>query len=122
MVDDEKVVRDIAGRVLTGEGHTVETVDNAIEALRRIESRNYDLVLVDIKMPGMSGTTLYKHIKKIDESFIRRVIFITGDIIGEDTKKFLARTKVAHLEKPFDAKQLLGEVDRVLNSIKSRKL
>ncbi|MBM4446650.1 MAG: response regulator, partial [Chloroflexi bacterium] len=86
----------------------------AAEALKKIESQKYNLILADIKMPGMSGVTLYKRIQKIDKSLARRVVFITGDIMGADTEKFLSETKVAHIDKPFDAEQLSTEVKRAL--------
>jgi CheY-like chemotaxis protein len=114
-VDDEKVVRDVVKRVLSRVGHKVETVDNAADALNRIESHRYDLVLVDIKMPGMSGVELYKRLQKINKSLARKVIFITGDIMGADTERFLAQTKSAHIEKPFNAEQLEKAVRRALS-------
>jgi len=116
VVDDEQVVRDIVNRVLTGEGHKVETVDNAVDALKKIESKRYNLILVDIKMPGMNGVELYKRIKKIDKSLAWRVVFMTGDIMGADTEKFLWGTKVAHIDKPFNAEQLSREVQRALTA------
>ncbi|MCJ7828293.1 MAG: response regulator, partial [Dehalococcoidia bacterium] len=116
VVDDEQVVRDIVNRVLTGEGHKVETVDNAADALKKIESKRYNLILVDIKMPGMNGVELYKRIKKIAEPLDRKVVFMTGDIMGADTEKFLSETKVAHIDKPFDAEQLSREVRRALTA------
>ncbi len=116
VVDDEKVVRDIVNRVLTGEGHKVETVDNADDALKKIESQRYNLILLDIKMPGMDGVELYRRIQKIAKSLTRRVVFITGDIMGADTEKFLSETKVAHVDKPFDAEQLSTEVQRALTA------
>jgi signal transduction histidine kinase/ActR/RegA family two-component response regulator len=114
VVDDEQVVRDVVNRVLTGEGHKVDAVDNAADALKKIESQKYNLILVDIKMPGISGVTLYKRIQKIDESLARRVVFMTGDAMGADTETFLSETKVAHIDKPFDAEQLKREVNRAL--------
>ena len=114
VVDDEQVVRNIVDRVLTGEGHKVETVDNAADALKKIESKKYNLILMDIKMPGMDGVKLYKRIHKIDKSLARRVVFMTGDIMGTDTEKFLAEAKVAHIDKPFDAEQLSRQVQRAL--------
>jgi two-component system cell cycle sensor histidine kinase/response regulator CckA len=116
VVDDEQVVRDVVNRVLTGEGYKVETVDNAADALKKIESKKYNLILVDIKMPGMNGVELYKRIQKIAKPLVRRVVFITGDIMGADTEKFLSETKVAHIEKPFDAEQLIREVKRTLTA------
>jgi CheY-like chemotaxis protein len=102
--------------VLTGEGYKVEAADNAADALKKIESKKYKLILVDIKMPGMNGVELYKRIKKIAEPLARRVVFITGDIMGADTEKFLSETKVAHIDKPFDAEQLSREVQRALTA------
>ena len=116
VVDDEQVIRDFANRVLSSEGHKIETVDNAADAVKKIESQKYDLILMDIKMPGISGMTLYKRIQKIDKSLARRVVFITGDIMGADTEKFLSQAKVAHIEKPFDAERLSREVQRALSA------
>jgi two-component system NtrC family sensor kinase len=115
VVDDEQVVRDVVNRVLTGEGHKVEAADNAADALKKIEGKTYNLVLVDIKIPGMNGVELYKRIQKIDKSLARRIIFITGDIMSADTEKFLSEAKVAHIDKPFDAEQLKREVRCALN-------
>jgi len=114
VVDDEQVVRDVVNRVLTGEGHKVDAVDNAVDALKKIESQRYKLILVDIKMPGIDGVELYKRIKKIAEPLARKVVFITGDIMGADTEKFLSETKVAHIGKPFNAEQLSREVQHAL--------
>jgi len=114
VVDDEKVIRDLTKRVLVGEGYEVDTVDNADDALKMIESQRYNLILLDIKMPGVDGVELYRRIQKIAKSLARRVIFITGDILSSDTEKFFAETKVAHIDKPFNATQLKQEVKRVL--------
>ena len=116
VVDDEKVIRDLVKRVLATEGYEVDTVDNATDALKKIEGKRYNLLLIDIKMPGMDGVELYKRIQKIAKSLARRVIFITGDIMGADTEKFLSETKVAHIDKPFDAEQLSREVRRALTA------
>ena len=79
-----------------------------------VKEERYGLILVDIKMPGMDGVTLYKRIQKIDKPLARRVVFMTGDVMGADTEKFLSETKVAHIDKPFDAEQLSTEVQRAL--------
>jgi PAS domain S-box-containing protein len=114
VVDDEQVIRDLVKRVLGGEGYEVETVDNAGDALKKIEGKRYNLVLIDIKMPGMDGVELYERIQKIARSLARRVVFITGDILSAHTEKFLSETKVAHIDKPFSAEQLKREVRRAL--------
>jgi CheY-like chemotaxis protein len=115
VVDDEQTVRDVVKRVLTKEGHKIETADDADEALKKIERKKYNLILVDIKMPGMNGVELFKRIRKIDKSLAGKVVFITGDIMSADTEKFLSETKVSHISKPFNAGQLKLEINRALS-------
>ena len=69
VVDDEPVVREFLTQVLTNEGHKVETVGNADDALKRITSDRYSLILLDIKMPGMNGIELYERIQGTAQSW-----------------------------------------------------
>ncbi|OGN91410.1 MAG: hypothetical protein A2Z75_05180 [Chloroflexi bacterium RBG_13_50_10] len=115
VVDDEPVILQLVSKVLTDEGHTVETADNAAAALKLVKNKRYRLILLDIKMPGMSGVELYKQFQKIAPSLTKRVVFITGDIMGKRTLVFLDKTKVPYLMKPFDAKQLKTEIRRILS-------
>jgi PAS domain S-box-containing protein len=114
VVDDEPVVRRLLSQVLTAEGHEVEATDDGKDALNRIKGNRYSLILLDIKLPGMSGSELYERIKEISESLAQRVVFITGDVMGADTEAFLARTEVPYIHKPFDVKQLSTEIKRLL--------
>ncbi|UCH51988.1 MAG: PAS domain S-box protein [Chloroflexota bacterium] len=114
VVDDEPVIRQLVSQVLTDEGHMVETADNAADALELVKSKRYRLILLDIKMPGMSGVELYKQFQKIAPSLTKRVVFITGDVMGKRTMSFLDKTKAQCLMKPFDAKQLKAEMKRIL--------
>jgi PAS domain S-box-containing protein len=114
VIDDELVIRQFVSRVLSEEGHEVEALDNAEDALERIKSKRYRLILLDIKMPGISGIELYKQFQEIAPSLMKRVVFITGDVMGKRTTDFLAKTKVPYIMKPFDAKQLKTEIKRIL--------
>ena len=114
VVDDEPAILQFLTQVLTEEGHRVETVDNAADALDRLKSERYDLILLDIKLPEVSGIELYKRTQKIAKSLARRVVFITGDVIGADTKNFLARTKALYITKPFDTEQLKKDINDIL--------
>lgn len=114
VVDDERLILHFVSQVLTDEGHEVETVDNAQDALGKIESERYSLILLDIKMPGMSGIELYNHLKKTAQSLARRVVFITGDVMGAETTAFLSRIKAPRIDKPFGAEQLKSEINRML--------
>jgi len=114
VVDDEQAILQLLSRTLTDEGHEVETVDNAGDALERIKSKRYNLNLLDIKLPGMSGFELYKHLQEVAASLARRVVFVTGDVMEADTKDFLSKTKSRYITKPFDLEQLKNDINRIL--------
>jgi PAS domain S-box-containing protein len=114
VVDDEPVIREFVSQVLGEQGHHVETADNAADALMKVKSKRYRLILLDIKMPDMSGIELYRQFQKIAPSLTKRVVFITGDVMGKRTLAFLNKTKTPYMMKPFDAKQLKAEINRIL--------
>jgi PAS domain S-box-containing protein len=114
VIDDEPLVRQLVSRVLSEEGHKVEAVDNAEDALKRIKSKRYSLILLDIKMPGMGGIELYKQLQEIAPSLKKRVVFVTGDVMGKRTTDFLAKTKAPYITKPFDTEKLKTEINRIL--------
>jgi len=113
VVDDEPAVRQFLGEMLTSEGHEVETVDNSEDAMTMISNNEYTHILLDIKLPGMSGVELYKKIEKRDRSFANKVIFITGDVMGIDTNDFLSKNKVRYIAKPFDIQKLKKQIGSI---------
>ncbi|MFC2003375.1 response regulator [Chloroflexota bacterium] len=115
LVDDEPMVQQFLTEILSEEGHEVEIVDNGNDALEKFESDNYDLILLDIKLPGMSGIELYKHLQKKAKSLVRRVIFITGDTMSTDTMVFIKSAQTPYITKPFDTELLKKDVDRILS-------
>jgi two-component system NtrC family sensor kinase len=114
VVDDESAIRQFLSRILTNQGHRVDTIDNASDALEKLKSDRYKLILLDIKMPGMSGIELYEHIQKMDGALASKVLFVTGDVIGVGVKDFLARTKAPYVTKPLDTQKLMKEINRIL--------
>ncbi len=116
VVDDEAVVRDFVSEVLRAEGCDVDTAGGAEEALEKVRSGRYQLLLLDIKMPGTSGVELYRRLRRLVPSLTKRTLFITGDVMGESTREFLTRTGAPYLVKPFDASKLVTEVSKALSS------
>jgi len=114
VVDDEPATLQLLSQILIAEGHKVQAVDNARDALERIKRERYSLILLDIKLPSMSGTELYKSMQKIAQSLARRVVFITGDVMGTDTRDFLSKTKARYITKPFDIEQFKKDINRIL--------
>lgn len=114
VVDDESEIQKYLSLVLSKEGHQVETTGDGVEALERVKGGQYDLVLLDIKMPGISGIELYQRLEEIMPTRAKRVIFMTGDTIGGDTREFLSRTEAHCITKPFDTTQLRESIRHVL--------
>ena len=114
VVDDEPAICQFLSQVLTQEGHNVETIDNASAALERLKCERYSLILLDIRMKGMDGIELYRHMGKIAPSLQRRVLFTTGDTMTSDTQSFLDKTKVRYISKPFDIEQLKNKINQIL--------
>jgi len=115
VVDDEQAILNFLGRLLTEWGHTVETINNADAALERLKTERYSLILLDIKLPGMSGIELYRHIEKTVPALTRRVMFITGDVMEVTTRDFLEKSRAAHITKPIDIETLKKMINSTLN-------
>ncbi len=115
VVDDKPPVQDFLNEILSEEGHEVEIVDNGDDALDRLGSENYDVILLDVKLSDMSGIEIYKYIQKSVKSLARRVIFVTGDVISKDTIVFIKSAEVPYITKPFDAEQLKKGINHILS-------
>jgi CheY-like chemotaxis protein len=102
VVDDEPDVAELFAEALRFDGHEVDTANSGAAALNLILDRSYDLVLSDMKMPGMSGAQLYDEVARHRPGLERRMIFITGDMLNPVTKQFLDRTGAFALSKPVD--------------------
>jgi PAS domain S-box-containing protein len=116
VVDDELLIRRLLNRILTKDGHNVDCVDNSLDAMEKIRTERYNLILLDIMMPGMSGIKLYENIKGIATSLAQRVVFITGDVMGNETQKFLSKTRAKYFTKPFETDRLRKEINKILSS------
>jgi two-component system NtrC family sensor kinase len=113
VVDDEAEVRDVLCEILSSAQHWVETAASGREALLRLEARQYDLVLTDIRMPDMDGLTLFEEIKRRWPERAGRVVFVTGDTLSEALRELTDSGRCAILEKPFapgDVRRVVAEV------------
>ena len=102
VIDDEQVVRDLLVAVLSESGYNVDSMHDARKALEALESEHYDLMLVDIHMPGMNGMEFFQALALRESTSASKVIFITGSAGEPEIADFLERTGRPVLSKPFD--------------------
>jgi len=102
VVDDEASVRVSLQRYLAGKGHEVETTASGEDALVRLKASKYDAVIVDMRMPDLSGEQLFERLRSNDPSHAERVIFTTGDLVNEQMRRFLDGTGRPCVAKPFE--------------------
>ena len=114
VVDDELAILDILRQVLRADGHRVDTALNGAVAMRKIDAERYDVIISDLRMPGMSGQELYEAILHRDPSLAKRVLFSTGDVVNTETNAFLERCGNNYLQKPFEIDALRRAVHDVL--------
>jgi len=113
VVDDEFSVRDSLYNWFKTEGYRVDTAENATEALKKLQENNWDIVLLDIKMPGMDGMELQKHIKRIDSSII--IIIITAYATVDTAVEAMKEGAFDYLSKPIDPDKLSILVRNAVN-------
>jgi two-component system NtrC family sensor kinase len=101
IVDDEPALRAALSLYLEREGHTVDAVASGREALEHARSRRYDAILLDLRMPDMSGDVLFKELQASDPEHAARVVFATGDADSETARSFLQETGRPCIVKPF---------------------
>ena len=101
IIDDEAVNRRLAQVLFQKLGWEVETVDRGARALLHLAARRYDLILLDISMPGMTGLEVCQHIRADPRLMAVRVIAYTAHALLEQQQRFLASGFDAVLLKPI---------------------
>jgi DNA-binding NtrC family response regulator len=105
--------------ILTVEGYDVDNVGSGEEALELIKENDYDIVLSDLKMPGMSGMELLAHIRKLKPE--TRVIMITAFATIESAVEAMRRGASDYISKPFKINEIEVAVRRALEEAKFRE-
>jgi PAS domain S-box-containing protein len=101
VVDDEPEVAGLVADTLTVDGNLVDIAENGLAALEKLRERKYDLVLSDLRMPELDGPGLYREIERHHPDLLARVVFLTGDTFGPESRDFLAGVGARCVVKPF---------------------
>ncbi len=115
VVDDEADLRAVLIKQFELRRYNVDQAGDGEEAWRKLQSLDYDCILLDLRMPGMGGQELYEKISFKHPDLIRSIIFITGDTVNPATKAFLSGVTNPVMSKPFDFRELEQLVVSVIN-------
>jgi two-component system response regulator HydG len=119
IVDDELVVRDSLGKWFTSEGYTARPVGSGREALETIQQMDFDIALLDIKMPGMDGMELQARLHDADPDLL--VVIMTGYASVDTAVQALKRGAYDYITKPVDPDELSHLVDKALEHRRTRR-
>lgn len=105
IIDDEPVIQDVLAQLLTSEGYEVEVSSSGEEALEKQATQSFDLILLDLLMPGLDGIEVLKAIKKIDPQAI--IIIITAYASVESAIAAMKLGAFDYIQKPFKHDELI---------------
>ena len=114
VVDDEESMRIGCAQALAEEGHRVRTAENGQRALALIDRESFDVILLDLKMPGIPGMDVLRRIKESDPTSI--VIVITGHATVDVAVEAMREGAYDFITKPFTPEALAAAVDRATSS------
>jgi len=109
VVDDEKNMRMTLEDILLDEGYAVGTAENGEAAIERLAQDHYDVVLLDVRMPGMGGLETLRRIRRHDDT--ARIIMMSAYSADPLKRSALQEGAVAFLSKPLDIPQVLRLIE-----------
>lgn len=112
IIDDETIIHEVLGDLLNSEGYEVESSFCGEEAIKKHQNKEYDLVLLDLLMPGLSGLEVLQELIKIDPLAV--IIIITAYASVESAIKAMKSGAFDYIQKPFKHEELLITVQRAL--------
>ena len=116
LVEDVAINQEVARTVLEAAGHEVEIVGDGAAAVQAVQTKSFDLVLMDIQMPGMDGVTATRLIRRLPDPLgLIPVIAMTANVLPDELRRFREAGMNDHVAKPFNRVELYTEIDRWLS-------
>ena len=112
IADDRSGARLMLNKLLTNKGHHVEEAADGEEALKLLKKSHFDLVLTDLRMPGIDGMVLLEEAKKIDSTL--QVIMITAYATTEFAVEAMKKGAADFIAKPFNLNDFEIRINKVL--------
>ena len=112
VVDDEQAVRDLLSKTLTMADYDVDAADDGPSAIEKMRAVEYDLLITDLKMPGMDGLSVIREARRLSADL--RVIIITGYSTEASAIEAINLGVSGYLTKPFRLPRILAAAARAL--------
>jgi CheY-like chemotaxis protein len=106
LVDDEPGLRKAVARYLNRSGIQVRAVADGAEALRLLRIEDVDVIVSDVRMPGVGGRELLAALRRDRPDLVKRLLFSSGDTAAPETAELLRESGVPSITKPFDFARL----------------
>jgi signal transduction histidine kinase/ActR/RegA family two-component response regulator len=114
VAEDNKVNQEIVVATLQREGHSIDVVANGLEAIETVRSVDYDLVLMDVHMPGMDGLAATQAIRKLDGKVSDiPIVALTADAMSGDRERYIAAGMTDYISKPFECDRLNAVIQKL---------
>lgn len=115
LVEDLEHNRDLANKILTDAGHTVDLATNGAEAVAAVQSNDYDVVLMDVQMPVMDGVTAARRIRALDHPAANvPILAMSANVLPQQIRQYKEAGMNDHIGKPFKRAVLLRTLDHWL--------
>ena len=115
IVDDEHDILESVQMVLESGGYKVKSVDNGKQVLKLLQKEKFDLVLLDILMPEMSGNQVAEEIRKNPKTKNQKLAFLTVVTVGEQGKMVIQDLKpMDYIQKPFGIADFRKRIKKIL--------
>jgi CheY-like chemotaxis protein len=115
VIDDEIHITELMFDVLVRHGAHVDLANSGSDALERIQKKMYDVIICDQRMPGVSGQRLFRLASAVNAELTHRFLFVTGDVVNAQTKRFFTESGVQFIRKPFRINELVESIEDVLS-------
>jgi len=117
VIDDDEFIRSLFKEALEEQGHTVVTADTTAKGLAYIVQREFDLIFLDLKMPGTDGAEILREIRGVKSKL--PVVIITGYPDGEMMERAMKQGPLGIMLKPFDDSEIINAVNSFLHATQS---
>lgn len=121
VAEDDDIVSDIVREALTNAGHVVGVLDNGADALRAIQLKKPDLVILDCTMPELSGLIVLREMRTSSSVYDTPVLVLTGRQGSRDVELAYNQGADDYMKKPFDPDELVFRVEELLEKHRSNR-